>query len=51
MGAATILIVLFVGGALGGFFGVLMAIPVAACLKILLQELVLPRVREWVRQH
>ena len=43
MNAVTVLIVVFVGGALGGFYGLLLAIPVAACIKILLQELVLPQ--------
>ena len=39
MNAVTVLIVVFIGGALGGFYGLLLAIPVAACLKILAQEL------------
>ncbi|WHZ13722.1 MAG: hypothetical protein OJF52_000556 [Nitrospira sp.] len=43
MNAVTVLLVVFIGGALGGFYGLLLAIPVAACLKILAQELVLPR--------
>ena len=43
MNAVTVLIVVFIGGALGGFYGLLLAIPVAACLKILAQELLLPR--------
>jgi predicted PurR-regulated permease PerM len=51
IGAATVLIVLFIGGAVGGFFGVFFAIPFAACVKILLQELVLPRLSRWARQH
>ncbi len=43
MNAVTVLIVIFIGGALGGFYGLLLAIPLAACIKILLQELVLPQ--------
>lgn len=43
MNAVTVLLVVFIGGALGGFYGLLLAIPLAACLKILAQELVLPR--------
>ena len=43
MNAVTVLIVVFIGGALGGFYGLLLAIPIAACLKILAQELLLPR--------
>ncbi len=42
MNAVTVLIVVFIGGALGGFYGLLLAIPVAACLKILAQELIVP---------
>lgn len=43
MSAVTVLIVVFIGGALGGFYGLLLAIPIAACLKILAEELLLPR--------
>lgn len=38
----TVMIVVLIGGAVGGFFGLLLAIPVAACMKILLEEYVLP---------
>ncbi|HWF59229.1 MAG TPA: AI-2E family transporter [Nitrospira sp.] len=50
MSAATILIVVFVGGAVGGLFGLIFAIPVAACLKILIEEFVRPRWLQWVRE-
>jgi predicted PurR-regulated permease PerM len=50
MSAATILIVVFLGGAIGGLFGLIFAIPVAACLKILIEELVRPRWLQWVRE-
>ena len=43
MNAVTVLIVLFVGGALGGFYGLLLAIPLSACAKILGEELLLPQ--------
>jgi len=46
MSAATILIVVFLGGAVGGLFGLIFAIPVAACFKILIEEFVRPR---WLR--
>jgi len=36
------------GGALAGIYGLLLAIPVAACLKILVTEVVWPRVRAWL---
>jgi predicted PurR-regulated permease PerM len=38
----TVMIVVLIGGAVGGFFGLLLAIPLAACVKILLEEYVLP---------
>ena len=50
MSAATILIVVFVGGAVGGLFGLIFAIPVAACFKILIEEFVRPRWLQWVRE-
>jgi predicted PurR-regulated permease PerM len=39
------------GGALAGVLGMLFAIPIAACFKILFEELVLPRVRQWAEKH
>jgi predicted PurR-regulated permease PerM len=50
MSAATILIVVFLGGAVGGLFGLIFAIPVAACFKILIEEFVRPRWLRWVRE-
>ena len=47
MSAATVLIVVFIGGEIAGFFGLLLAIPVTACLKILYEELVMPRLLQW----
>lgn len=38
----TVMIVVLIGGAVGGFFGLLLAIPVAAGAKIILEEYVLP---------
>lgn len=51
LGPVTILIVVFVGGALGGLYGLLLAIPIAASVKILLREVALPRLAEWVRRN
>jgi predicted PurR-regulated permease PerM len=51
MSAVTVLIVVFIGGAVGGFYGLLLAIPVAACMKILLEELVMPRWERWAAEH
>ncbi len=50
MSAVTILIVVFVGGAVGGLLGLIFAIPIAACLKILIEEFVKPRWLRWVRE-
>ena len=51
MSAATVLIVVFIGGAVAGIWGLLFAIPVAACCKILLEELLLPPLRRWAATH
>lgn len=45
MDALTVLLVVLVGGSLLGILGMILAIPVAACIKILAQELVLPKLR------
>jgi predicted PurR-regulated permease PerM len=38
LSALTILLAVLVGGAVGGIFGLLLAIPVTACAKIILEE-------------
>ena len=45
----TIVVAVLAGGALLGVYGMLLAIPLAACLKILLIRIVLPRLRAWTR--
>lgn len=45
----TILFASLAGGVLAGVYGLLLAIPVAACLKILANELLWPRVEKWVK--
>lgn len=45
MDALTVLLVVLAGGALLGILGVVLAVPVAACIKILSQELLLPKLR------
>jgi len=47
MDTPTILFASFAGGALGGVYGLLLAIPVAACIRILLKEVFWPRFRAW----
>ena len=43
----TILFASIAGGALMGFYGLLVAIPLAACLRILIREVFWPRFRDW----
>lgn len=45
--APAILFASIAGGTLMGFFGLLIAIPLAACVKILLTEVFWPRFRAW----
>lgn len=47
MDMPTILFASIAGGSLAGFYGLLLAIPIAACIKILLREVFWPRFREW----
>jgi predicted PurR-regulated permease PerM len=49
MDTPTILFASLAGGALAGIYGLLLAIPVAACMKILLQELFWPRFKRWAK--
>jgi len=42
----TILVAVLAGGSVLGAYGMLLAIPVAACIKILLLDLVLPKLKE-----
>lgn len=45
----TILVAVIAGGSIMGVYGMLISIPVAACLKIVLREVLLPRINKWVR--
>lgn len=47
MDTPTILFASIAGATLAGMYGLLLAIPVAACIKILLQEVFWPRFRAW----
>lgn len=47
MDVPTILFAVIAGGLLFGIYGVLVAIPAAACMKILLRESFWPRFRAW----
>jgi predicted PurR-regulated permease PerM len=50
LSAVTIMIVVLVGGAIGGLYGLLLAIPVAACMKILAKEVLLPHMQAWAKE-
>jgi predicted PurR-regulated permease PerM len=45
---ATILLACIAGGSLAGLYGLMLAIPVTACVKILMDEVMLPRLRQWL---
>ena len=47
MDVPSILFASLAGGVLAGIYGLLIAIPVAACIKILLKELFWPRFKDW----
>jgi predicted PurR-regulated permease PerM len=47
MDTPTILFATLAGGALFGVFGMLIAIPIAACVKILVVEVVWPAFKDW----
>ena len=49
MDTPTILFASLAGGILAGFYGLLLAIPVVACIKIVLKHLVMPRLAAWAR--
>jgi predicted PurR-regulated permease PerM len=51
LSAATILVSIFIGGALFGVWGLVFAIPVAACFKIFLEEFVAPPLKRWASSH
>ena len=42
-----IMLAVLAGGSLAGLYGMLLAVPVPACLKILLAAEIMPRLRAW----
>jgi predicted PurR-regulated permease PerM len=46
----TVLLAVLIGGSLAGLLGMLIAIPAAACLRILAQEVLLPKARQWANE-
>ena len=51
LSAVTILIVVFIGGAVGGVWGLILAVPVTACLKIFFQEVLLSHLKLWAETN
>ena len=45
----TIIVAVLAGGSVLGIYGMLLAIPIAACVKILCMEVLLPKIRAWTR--
>lgn len=44
----VILLAAIAGGSLLGLYGMILAVPIAACLKIVIQEVIMPKVRDWL---
>lgn len=47
MNPVGVLIVVLIGGSVAGLYGLLLAIPVAGCTRILCEELLLPKLEAW----
>ena len=45
----TIFVAVLAGGSVLGVYGMLLAVPIAACIKILIQDRLLPKVHAWAR--
>ncbi len=48
LGPVAIVVAVIGGGVLAGLYGMLLAIPVAACIRIVILDVVKPRLREWL---
>lgn len=51
LSAVTILIVVFIGGAVGGLYGLILAIPLTVCIKIIFDEVILIRLKQWAAEN
>lgn len=47
----AIIIVLMCGGAIAGLYGLLLAIPIASCIKILFRDVLLVELEKWAQQN
>lgn len=46
-----VIIVVMVGGSVGGLYGLLLAIPIASCLKIIFTDVVLVELEQWAKKN
>jgi len=47
LGPVSVFVAVLAGASLAGVYGMLLAIPAAACIKILASEMLMPALREW----
>ncbi len=47
----TVLLAALMGASFGGVWGILLAVPVVACVKVVMQRVLLPRWRGWAARH
>ena len=45
----TILVAVLAGGSVMGVYGMILAIPAAACAKIIVTDVLMPRVKAWIK--
>ena len=43
----SVVVAILAGGSIAGIYGMLLAVPVAACIKIVIREVLMPRVHAW----
>ncbi|WP_237229011.1 AI-2E family transporter [Rubinisphaera sp. JC750] len=51
LGPITIIVAILIGGSVAGFFGLLLAVPIAGSGKILFQEVIFPRLENWANHE
>jgi predicted PurR-regulated permease PerM len=47
MHPVVIMLAIVAGGSLAGLYGMMLAVPVTACLRVVLTDVVAPRLRAW----
>ncbi|MBZ0258424.1 AI-2E family transporter [bacterium] len=51
LNAIEVIIVMMVGAAVAGFYGLLLAIPIASCIKILMKDVVFDELEVWAKKN